>query len=271
LGKARAKAAVAVLSATEQGVNLVAPPLGGALFGLVGPLPVLAINAATYLTSQVSIAAVPSFGPEQPGGFPRPAEIRQDVGLGFRFAMGDRVLRTLTLNATCLNAVGIFGFVAMIPYLKLELGATDQLVGIAFGCFALGSLVGALIAGRTHWPFGPALVVAYLIDAVAWLPTYWTHSLALAVGTITICSMCGAYEITSIVSWRMRVIPEAMIGRVFGVVRLLVLIGMFPGSILGGICADHFGPRAVMLISGLLFLALAANLAFSKAVLAERR
>jgi MFS family permease len=70
LGKDRAKAAVAALVATEQGVNLIAPPLGGAIFGLVGALPALAINAATYLTSQISIASVPSFGPERPGGFP---------------------------------------------------------------------------------------------------------------------------------------------------------------------------------------------------------
>lgn len=271
LGKARAKAAVAALTATEQGVNLIAPPLGGALFGIMGALPVLAINAGTYLTSQLSIASVRSFGPERPGRIPRPTDVRLDVGLGFRFAMGDRVLRTVTLNQTALNTVGIFGFVAMIPYLKHEFGATDQLVGIAFGCFALGSVIGSLVAGRTHWPFGRALVIAYIIDAVAWLPTYWARSFALAVGALMICTAAGAYEITSIISWRMRVIPEEMVGRVFGVVRMLVLIGMIPGSILGGLCADRFGPRIVLLISGVAFLLLACNLAASKAVLAERR
>lgn len=95
LGKDRAKAAVAALVATEQGVNLVAPPVGGAIFGLVGALPALAMNAATYLTSQLSIASV------------------------------------------------------------------------------------------------------------------------------TLCAACGAFEITTIVGWRMRIIPEAKVGRVFGVIRLL--------------------------------------------------
>ncbi len=197
--------------------------------------------------------------------------IVRDVRAGFRFVMGDRTMRTLTYSSTCMNAVAIFGFVAMIPFLKHEFGAGDQTVGIAFGCFSLGSVAGSMISGRTHWPFGRALVIVYIIDAVCWLPIAWTHSLPLAVGAVTLCAGCGAYEMTAIVGWRMRVIPEDMIGRVFGVIRLLVLLGMVPGSILGGIAADHLGTRAVMAISGFAFLLLALNLLGSRAVLSERR
>jgi MFS family permease len=271
LGKDRAKAAVAALVATEQSMNLIAPPLGGAIFGLVGALPALAINAVTYLTSQVSIASVASFGPERPGGFPALSEIAADIRAGFRFVVADPTMRTLTLSSTAMNAVAIFGFVAMIPYLKGEFGASDQLVGLAFGCFAVGSVTGSVIAGRTQWPFGRALVAAYLLDAVAWLPIIWTHVLAVAVASVTVCAACGAYEITCIVSWRMRVIPADMIGRVFGVIRLLVLVGMVPGSILGGAIADRWGPRAVMGISGVAFLLLTFLLLRSRAVLSERR
>jgi MFS family permease len=270
LGKDRAKAAVAALVATEQGVNLIAPPLGGAIFGLVGAVPALAINAATYLTSQVSIASVASFGPERPGGFPPLSVIAADIAAGFRFVIGDRTMRILTFSSTAINATAIFGFVAMIPFLK-HLGANDQTVGIAFGCFSLGSLGGSLVAGRTHWPFGRALAIAYVVDALFWLPIIWTHSLVVAVGLVSLCAACGAYEITSIVAWRMRVIPADMIGRVFGVIRLLVLVGMVPASILGGVIADRWGTRAVMGLSGGLFLLLALNLMSSRVVLSERR
>jgi len=271
LGKDRAKAAVAALVATEQGVNLIAPPVGGAIFGLVGALPALALNAVTYLTSQLSIASVSSFGPERPGGFPPLADIARDVRTGFRFVFGDRTMRTLTLSSAAINAVAVFGFVAMIPYLKIQFGATDQTVGIAFGCFAAGSVAGSLVAGRTHWPFGRALAIAYVLDALFWLPLIWTHALAVAIGAVTLCAACGAYEITCIVGWRMRIIPEDMIGRVFGVIRLLVLVGMVPGSILGGIVADQWGTRTVMAISGFAFLALTLGLLGSRAVLSERR
>jgi len=271
LGKDRAKAAVAALVATEQGVNLVAPPLGGAIFGLVGALPALAVNALTYLTSQISIASVASFGPEAPSGFPRVREIGRDIVAGWRFVMNDPPMRTLSLSQMALNTIGILGFVAMIPYLKREFGASDQLVGIAFGCFAVGSVTGSVLAGRTHWPFGRTLLIFYVVDALAWLPTIWARSLPLAVGAVSLCSVCGAYQVTAIVSWRMRVIPEEMVGRVFGVIRLLVIIGMFPGSLLGGVLADHLGTRPVMAISGFGFLAAALALASSRSVREDRR
>jgi MFS family permease len=231
----------------------------------------LAINALTYLTSQLSIASVASFGPEAPSGFPKAGKIARDVAAGWRFVMADRVMRTLSLSQMGINTVAILGFVAMIPYLKREFAASDQTVGIVFGCFALGSVAGSVVAGRTHWPFGRALLICYLIDAVSWLPTIWARSLPLAVGAVTICAACGAYQVTAIVSWRMRVIPEEIVGRVFGVIRLLIIIGMFPGSLLRGVLADRLGTRPVMAVSGFAFLAITVGLASSRVVRSERR
>ena len=271
LGKDRAKGAVAALVATEQGVNLVAPPLGGALFALVGPLPALVINACTYLGSQASIASVATFGPDEPGGIPTLREIGADVAAGWRFLWADRAMRTLTCFSCGFNLIGTLGYVALIPYFKLAFGAGDQVVGIAFGCFAGGAALGSVVAGRTHWPFGPALVLSYLVDGLGWLPLPWTHALPLAIAGITVSSIASGYTITTIVSWRMRVIPEELIGRVFGVVRLIVLIGIMPGSILGGWLADRAGVRPTMAISAFGYFAFALLLVLSRAVRVERR
>jgi MFS family permease len=271
LGKDRAKGAVAALVATEQGVNLIAPPLGGALFAIVGPLPALIANACTYLGSQVSIASVPTFGPEQPGGIPTLREVGADIAAGWRFLMADATMRTLSFGNCLLNFVGTVGFVALIPYFKRAFEAGDHVVGIAFGCFAGGAALGSVIAGRTHWPFGPALVLTIAVDGLGWLPLPFTHSLPLAVAGITFSSICSGYGVTAIVSWRMRVIPEELVGRVFGVVRLVVLCGIFPGSILGGWLADHAGVRPTMAISAFGYLAVAWLLATSRALRTERR
>ncbi len=271
LGKERAKGAVAALAATEQGVNLVAPPLGGALFGLVGPLPALVINAVTYLGSQVSIASVATFGPERPGGIPSLREVASDVAAGWRFLWADRAMRTLTCFSCGFNLIGTLGFVALIPYFKRAFAAGDATVGIAFGCFSGGAALGALVAGRTHWRLGPALLIGYVLDGLGWLPLPWTHSLPLAVTGIALSSVCSGYVITTIVSWRMRVIPEELVGRVFGVIRLVVLIGILPGSVAGGWLADHLGVRPTMAISAYGFLVLTLLLALSRAVRAERR
>ena len=271
LGKDRAKPAVAALSATEQGVNMIAPPIGRALFALVGPLPALVLNACTYLTSQVSIALVRDFGPEHPSGVPDGAVIAADIVTGWRFIMRDAALRALSFSQFGINFFGIIGFVAFIPYLKREFGASDQAVGLAFGSLAVGSVLGAIVSARTHWPFGRAITLAFIVDGLLWSPTIWTHSLGVAMVSMAAAAACGSYEITSLIAWRMRIIPEDMVGRVFGVIRLIVLIGMLPGSLIGGYVGDHYGTRAAMLVSTLGFFAMALVLFTMKSLRNDRR
>jgi hypothetical protein len=269
LGMDRSKSAIAALAATEQSVNLIAPPIGGVIFALVGPLPMLAANAFTYAASQLSIASVRSFGPESPRPLPSVREMGGDIAAGWRFVMSDRAMRAFSLSHSVMNFVGSIGFIALIPYLKRAFGVGDHVVGIAFGCFAAGAALGSLIAGRTQWPVGPALIAAFFFDGVGSLP--FTHSLVVAIAGITLSSVCAGYRITTSISWRLRVIPEELVGRTFGVIRMLILLLVFPGSILGGWLADSVGVRPTMLISAYGYLAMALVLLLFPSVRNERR
>ncbi len=271
LGKERAKSGVAALQATEQSVNLIAPPLGGSLMALVGPLPALIANALTYLTSQFTLASVRTFGPEKPSGLPTLREIRDDVVTGWRFFSRDVPMRTTTFFSCGFNLIGSLGFVVLIPYFKRAFGASDATVGIAFGCFAAGAALGSLIAGRTHWPVGRALVIANLCDGLGWLPLPWAPSAPLAIVCLVFSSITAGYYLTTIVSWRMRVVPADLIGRVFGVVRFWALAGILPGSVLGGWLGDHLGVRQTVAISAFGYLAITLFFISSRAVRSERR
>jgi predicted MFS family arabinose efflux permease len=250
---------------------LIAPPIGGVVFAIAGPLPMLAANALTYAASQISIASVRSFGPEHPAGLPNLREVGNDIAAGWRFVMRDTPLRVLSFSHCFMNFIGSIGFIALIPYLKRAFGAGDHVVGLAFGCFAAGAALGSLIAGRTHWALGPSMIGAFFLDGLGWLPLPFTHSLGVAIAGITFSSICAGYRITTVISWRLRVIPEQLVGRAFGVIRLLVLIGVFPGSILGGWLADSIGVRPTMLISAYGYAAMALLLLLSPAVRNERR
>jgi predicted MFS family arabinose efflux permease len=271
LGKDGAKGAVATLFATEQGVNLIAPPVGGALLNLVGPLPALALNALTYLTSLGSIGSVRDFGPDRPSGLPQFVEIVADVVIGWQFVVRDAALRTLTFAQLIINAFAVMGFVVIIPYLKREFGASDQIVGLAFGAMSIGTVLGSIVSGRTHWPFGRALTLAFILDALCWSPTIWTHSLGVALVAMTAASACGIYAISSLVAWRMRIIPEEMVGRVFGVTRLVAIIGMLPGSLAGGAIGDHYGTRMAMLVSTAGYALLAIGLCMMRSLRDDHR
>ncbi len=271
LGKGGAKAAVSALVATEQTVGLIAPPIGGALFAVVGPLPALLANAGTYLTSQIAIASVADFGPEEPSGMPSLREIGHDVMAGWRFLMRDRPLRNLTFAQFFMNMFGVIGYVAIIPYIKRGFGASDHVVGFAFGALSLGAVIGSLVAGRTHWKFGRALTIAYLFDGLFWMPPIWSTSLVLSISMMAVSAAFGVYAISSLVAWRMRIIPEELMGRVFGVVRLFVMIGMLPGSLLGGWLADHYGARSAFLVSAIGYLAIAIWLVANRTIRRDER
>ena len=178
IGKDRATQAIAALFAAEQLSQTVLPPIGGALFALVGPLPALAANAATYLFSQTALLAVDGLGPATPAGLPRLRDIVADVAVGFRFAWRDPAMRTMSAFSLFFNFFGLMTGAVMIPFLKRDFGASDTVVGYALGISAIGALAGSWLrrdAFPKRWPFGRTIVVAYAADGIFFIPVMLTH------------------------------------------------------------------------------------------------
>jgi MFS family permease len=262
LGKDKATQAVSVLIAAEQAANLVAPPIGGALFSLGGALPALAVNALMYLGCFGATASIHTLGPESPGKLPTARELWDDIRVGFSFLWADAAMRGITLLSLGLNLFGMMAMAIYIPLFKVLLGASDAQVGLTLGVGAAGTMVGSLFAGALagRLAFGRSLCIAYAIDALIFTPIIFMHSLWLVTAFWTLANAGAGFETTQIVSWRMRIIPQASVGRVFGAVRLIVLIGIVPGSVLGGYLAQLYGPRLPLIVAtvGYLLLALGA-------------
>jgi MFS family permease len=273
LGKDRATQAMSVLLAAEQATSMVLPPVGGAMFALLGPFPALACNAVTYLVSQASIAAVDTFGPAAPSGMPSPRAVVSDVVTGFRMLWTDTPMRVMSSCSLCFNLFGFMFAATFIPFLKRDFGASDAVVGYALGIGAVGALIGSYLAGRVprKWPFGRLLVIAYLIDGIMFVPVMFTHSLVVAIVFLTICNGCALFEVSQIIGWRMRIIPGDFVGRVSGAARLLALAGTVPGALLGGYLGDHYGARSSMIASGVGYLVFALVIAFIPAIRREAR
>jgi MFS family permease len=273
VGKARSSRAVAALVAAEQTSNFITPPIGGAIFAAAGALPALMVNACTYLVSQLSLFAVPTLGPDAPVAWPKAGVIVRDIRNGFQFLAADAAMTAVTLTSLGLNFFAMMGFAITIPYLKTVFGAGDALVGVTYGGVAIGSVIGALVAGRygPHWHFGKALCMAYVLDAVLYLPVLFAHNVLTVVIFFGLSSVAGSFQVTQIVGWRIRIVPGDMVGSVFGAVRLVVLIGMVPGAIIGGYLAQQFGPRPAIVVSGIGFLLIALYAIFARAIREERR
>lgn len=132
----------------------------------------LVINALTYFFSQLSLARIPTLGPEAQHGVPSLRHVVDDVRLGFRVLLSDRGMRAQAVGSLVLNVFGFGGYSVLIPFLKSDFGASDSQVGIFLGVSAAGAVCGSLFAGRfaDRWPFGRALCVAYGFWASAGSP-----------------------------------------------------------------------------------------------------
>lgn len=273
LGKENSAPAVAALIGTEQGTNLIVPPIGGALFAYMGALPALAINALTYLTSQASLLTVPTLGPDDPAGAPSVRELFADIMDGIRIVLADEAMRAVSWMSGALNFFGMMAAAVIIPFLERDLGASTQQVGLAFGVIASGSVLGSVVAGRygRRWPFGKTLIVAYAIDAFIFLPVVFAHNLWFGVLFFALASACGTFEVTQIIGWRIRVAPEDKVGRVTAAVRLIALIGIVPGTIIGGAIAEAYGARTAMWVSAIAWMVVALYAAAIPALRRENR
>jgi MFS family permease len=273
LGKERGTEAVAALGGAENFANLVTPMIGGALFAIFGALPALLITAFGYLCGTAFLWRVPSFGPDQRSARPSRREISGDIATGFRLLFGDRGMRAQAFVGLAANMLGFGAYAVLVPFLKRDFGAHDYEVGIFFGISAAGAILGSIGAGKfaSRWKFGPALTIAYLLDAALFLPVIFTRNLWVAGFFWAVTNAIVQFEVSQVIGFRLRVTPEAYVGRVFGAVRLFVLCGIGPAVIIFGYVADHAGPRTAMAISALGYLAVAIVAAISPAIRSETR
>jgi len=73
------------------------------------------------------------------------------------------------------------------------------------------------------------------------------------------------------VGWRLRIVPGEKVGSVFGAVRMVALIGVVPGAIIGGYLAQLYGPRLAIIVSGIGFLLTALFTLSSRAIREDAR
>ncbi|WP_406070109.1 MFS transporter [Micromonospora sp. NBC_01638] len=140
-----------------EGTNWVAtavgPPLGGALIGLLGPVITVLADAFSYLVSAFGVLRIGGGDVASPRD--RASRLRgADLLDGWRFILGDRVLRGLFLNSILVGGL----IMATAPLLAVLLLGQYHFpawqYGLTFGIPALGGFVGARLSARLVARYG---------------------------------------------------------------------------------------------------------------------
>ena len=249
----------AKLEGSRSAMHVVGPGLAGVLIGLLKAPVAIAVDAASFAISALSLAVIRRSEPDaKPRAERRP--MRTELGEGLRYVFANRHLRGLI---GCTGAWNLFSSMAVaivLVYLVRRLGFTPEEIGGVFTLGSLGALSGALVArrlgarlgiGRTI--VGGALVVG---PGTAWIALAPTLPAApVVVLTIFVAAFAGVVFNVNQLSLRQAITPPRLHGRMNAVVRVMYWGGAPLGAVIGGALAAGIGIRATLLVSGVLSFA----------------
>lgn len=252
--------ATARFESTNWSSIAVGPPLGGAAIGVFGPVVTVMVDALSYLFSALGLLMIR--GRE---ALPRHAPGRGvrsgDVLDGWRHILSHSGLRALFFNHLLVSGL-IMATEPLLAVLLLgELGFSPWQYGLAFAAPCLGGLIGSRLAGRVVARYGRHRT----LRTVGTLRAIWLIGLAVVrpgvVGLVTVIVVELAIIISMslynpvLATYRLEHTPEIRLSRTLMAWSISSSATIAVISALGGLLAAATGPRAALVVAGLLILA----------------
>ena len=239
---------------------IVGPGLAGVMVATIGAAETIAIDAATFALSAVSLLFV-----RRPLRAERPAEMPRlttDIAEGIRFVRGHAALRVLIAYWS----VMAFATAAILPalayFLTVDRDEGAELFGIVGTVWSVGYLLGSVLAGR----LGGRLLGAQLLAGgagigLALLLLASASSVAVYLAAAFAIGAALALQMIAYMTLRAMVTPDALLGRVGATARTLSLSLQTLGLIAGGALIEATDGADALLAMGV--VAVIASLAFA--------
>jgi MFS family permease len=237
------------------GEFLLGPLVGGVIVALAGTSWAFGIDGATFLISAGCLALVSRIPRNQPD---EKSTMREEIKAGLRYSVSRRWLWWNMIAMGVANLAAYLPLFVVMPLLvKDELKAGSFGLGLVYAASGVGGALTSLWARRRDAPRRPiaAMWIAMTTGSAAVCllggsPTLWLAVLFSAV-------MWGGVTYANIVwfSALQERVPGELLGRVMSL-DLLFGIALGPvGFFLGGIGSDSIGPRATLVVGGLVAVA----------------
>ncbi|MGW6796443.1 MFS transporter [Streptomyces chartreusis] len=248
--------------ATMWTATALGPPLGGAAFGMLGPMATVLANATSFLLSALGIRAIGGEeGQESPPGAPSERPRARDLRAGWRHLLAEPTLRPLFLNTVLVNSL-IMASAPLLAVLMLgPLGFAPWQYGLAFAVPCLGGLLGSRLSRRLTARHGSHRILL----AAGTLRACWPVGLALVgpgtpglllvmaveFGLITCAGVFNPVLATS----RLELTPPDRVTRTLAAWSISTRTATAATTALWGWLAALTGPRTAIALAGALLLA----------------
>jgi MFS family permease len=250
------------------GNQLLAPPLGAALFVAAAALP-FGLNAATFVVAAALLTTLRGRFQPEPTEPQRP--LRQDIATGMRTLLGHPVLRMLAVCLCLMNVTLVGAFAILVLYARERLGLTEVGFGLLLAASAVGGIAGTVVASRLQRRFGTALLlrVGLVIETCTHLSLALARMPWVAIATMVVFGAHASLWGINSLSWRQRAVPDELRGRVNSGYFLFSVGGAALGALGGGFVARGLGITAPFWVAfgGMVVLTAVAWRRFSPALL----
>jgi MFS family permease len=238
--------------------QLIGPPIGAFLFAAGAAIPFVA-NAICYVAGAIlisriaaSLAARPDRGGTAQGtvdGEPVPEGVRSvwhELVEGFRWLMAHPPMRTLVLTIVAFNVTWGAAWSVLVLYARDQLQMDALGYGLITTASAIGGIVGTVGYGwlERRLSLADMMRIGLLIETGTHLTLALTHSPVVALFVFFIFGAHAFVWVTTSTTVRQRAVPDALMGRVSGIYRVGVNLGVVVGAPIGGALASQFGITA---------------------------
>ncbi|MER7344914.1 MFS transporter [Streptomyces aurantiacus] len=240
----------------------IGPWLGGLLLGTSLVLPFLFEGGLFVLSAGLMLLVVLA-----PRERDRPQRtMRSDMVEGLRYFWRHPTLRTLGLFLGLLNLSSAIALSTQVLFAQTILGLDATRFGLLFLAGGIGAMLGAWLTSTLERRLGARriLLVSLAGNALSSLLIGLASSAVVVAFAIAVGGMLSTIWNVLTVSYRQRVVPEEMLGRVNSIYRLLAWGPLPLGSLLGGLIVTvsgaltnkELGLRTPLLIAALIAMAL---------------
>jgi MFS family permease len=245
--------AAAAEQARYSTVTLVAPPLGGALFGLGRMLPFVA-DVVSYFFSLASLLLMRT--PFQEARAKDEAPMRAQLAEGFRWLWGHRFFRACALLFSWVNLIWEALFLVLIVAARSQ-GLSGAQIGLLIAGFGACSLLGAVAAPRiTRLLSMRTLVVGGFWLQLGFVVFLLKPDVYVLVAGVLPMAFFGASVNAAVIGYRTAVVPDRLTGRVGGLARTVALCTSAFGPLSAGLLLHWLSARATVGVYGAFMLLL---------------
>lgn len=241
----------AKLQAVQSVAMIGGPAAAGGLVKLIGAPLTVGLDALSFVWSAMWVRRIRHVDTPPPREDRRPlvVEVREGLSFVLRHPLLWRITACTSLSNLFTSISG-----AMLVLFALRLGLDPAQLGVGFGVGAVGGLAGALVVTRATAWVGEGRIIP--LSTLIWMPagflmplagTVLDPMVALVGSSLLVTFGVVLYNVAQ-VSFRQRLCPRPMLGRMNASIRFLVWGTMPIGSFIGGILGHQLGLRSVFWI-----------------------